>query len=182
VRRIGLAMAGAVGALVLAVPHAAVADTTGDTSVTFTVSAGALSITVPAPVNLGSGSPGATISGQMGPVNVTDARALLVATWTATVSSADFTTGGASAAETIPKADVSYWSGPATVTTGEGTFTPGQVTAAAAQSLSIPRTAFSLSAGVGNNSATWNPTLVVAVPAAAVGGLYTGRVTHSVAP
>jgi hypothetical protein len=39
----------------------------------------------------------------------------------------------------------------------------------------------SLTAGVGNNSAAWNPTLVVTAPAAAVTGLYTGTVTHSVA-
>ncbi len=36
-------------------------------------------------------------------------------------------------------------------------------------------------AGVGNNSATWDPTIAVAVPATAVGGAYTGTLTQSVA-
>lgn len=34
--------------------------------------------------------------------------------------------------------------------------------------------AFRLSLGAGSNSATWNPTLDVAVPAAAVSGTYAG--------
>jgi hypothetical protein len=50
-----------------------------------------------------------------------------------------------------------------------------------AQTLNVSRTAFTLTAGTGNNTATWNPTLVVALPAAAVVGTYTGTVTHSVA-
>lgn len=181
-RRIGLAVAGVTTALAMIVPSAAYAATTGDTTVTFTITAGALDITVPASVNLGSGAAGESITGQMGPVTVTDLRSALTATWTTTVSSTDFTTGGATPAETIPKAAVSYWSGPATATTGTGTFTPGQLTALLAQSLSTPVTAFTLTLGVGNNSATWDPSLIVAVPAAAVAGVYTGTVTHSVAP
>jgi hypothetical protein len=57
----------------------------------------------------------------------------------------------------------------------------GQATAANAVALSTPATAFTLTLGVGNNSATWDPTLIVAVPAAAVARPYTGTVTHSVA-
>jgi hypothetical protein len=153
----------------------------GNTTVTFTITVGALSITVPGSAGLPAGTPGGSISGQLGAVTVTDERALLSAAWTTTVTSTDYTTGAGTGPETIPKADVSYWSGPATATTGTGTFTPGQATAAQAQSLSAARTAFSLTGGVGNNSASWNPTLVVAVPTSAVGGLYTGTVTHSVA-
>ncbi|MFJ9847707.1 hypothetical protein ACIRYZ_46300 [Kitasatospora sp. NPDC101155] len=59
--------------------------------------------------------------------------------------------------------------------------TPGQATAAQAQSLNVSRTAYSLTGGTGNNSATWNPTLVVAIPASAVNGTHTGTVTHSIA-
>ena len=58
---------------------------------------------------------------------------------------------------------------------------PGQANAAAAQSLSANRTAFSLASGSGNNSASWNPTLIANVPAGAVAGTYTGTITHSVA-
>jgi hypothetical protein len=77
---------------------------------------------------------GTSITNPMGPVAVTDLRGALTATWTTTVSSTDYTTGGGTPAETIPKADVSYWSGPATATTGVGVFTPGQLTALLAQS------------------------------------------------
>jgi hypothetical protein len=34
---------------------------------------------------------------------------------------------------------------------------------------------------VGDNSASWNPTFIVSLPAAAVVGTYTGTVTHSAA-
>ena len=54
----------------------------------------------------------------------------LDAMWITTVSSTDFTTGAATTPETVTKSNVSYWSGPATATTGQGTFTPGQATAA----------------------------------------------------
>jgi len=152
-----------------------------DTATTFTVSAGALAITTPTSAAVGAGAPGTTISAALGAVTVTDARARLTASWTATASSTDFTTGGATPAETIPSSAVSYWSGAATATTGSGTFTPQQATALAAQPLSTPRAAMVMTEGVGNNSATWDPGLVVAVPAAAVGGIYTGTVTHSAA-
>lgn len=35
-------------------------------------------------------------------------------------------------------------------------------------------------AGVGDNTATWNPAVSVAVPASALGGVYTGTLTQSV--
>jgi hypothetical protein len=159
------------------------AATTGNTIVTFTVSPGALAITVPATAALGSGAPGTTIAAQIGAVQVTDARAQLTTSWTASVVATNFTTGGATTAETIPSADVSYWSGPATASTGNGTLTPGELTAADALPLSatVPITAFSLTAGTGNNSVTWNPTLSVAVPLTNAAGAYSGTVTHSVA-
>jgi hypothetical protein len=157
------------------------AATSGDTTTTFAITSGPLGITVPASVSLGSGAPGTTVSGQLGTIQVTDSRALLTAAWTSSVTTINFVTGGGTPAETIAKASVSYWSGPATATTGTGTFTPGQANVGAAQAMSSSLTAFSLSAGVGNDSASWNPTLVVAAPAAAVNGTYTGTVTHSVA-
>jgi hypothetical protein len=81
----------------------------------------------------------------------------------------------------VPPGQISYWSGPETATTGAGTFTPGQQTAAEQVVLDAPRTAFSKESGDGNNAASWNPTLVIAIPADAIGGLYSGTVTHSVA-
>lgn len=114
-------------------------------------------------------------------MTVTDNRGAHVGTWTASVSSTDFTTGGATANETIAKGRITYWSGTATASSGVAVFLPGQVLAANAQALSVSRTAFSASAIVGNNSASWNPTVTVNVPAAAVAGDYAGTITHSVA-
>ncbi len=123
----------------------------------------------------------ATLQGTIGPVTVTDLRGTLLGSWTAQVSSTDFTTGGGTANETIPKADAAYASGPATSTSGIGTFVPGQLTVLLAQPLTTQITAFTATALVGNNTVTWNPTLRVTIPNSAVAGTYTGTVTHSVA-
>ena len=173
-----MALVGAmVGMIVFALPAHAAGTTT-----TFTLAAGSLSISAPASSDLGSGSTGAgTVSAQLGNVTVTDTRGALLGTWTASVSSTDFTTGGATANETIVNGQVTYWSGAATATSGTATFTPGQLTSANAQDLSAVRTAFSASAIVGNDSASWNPTVTINVPGAAVAGSYTGTITHSVA-
>lgn len=157
------------------------ADAAGPTTVTFDVTAGSLSISVPATAALGSGTPGSTITSQLGAVSVTDTRAQLTPTWTASVSTTTFTTGGATSGETIAKAAVAYASGTATATTGVGVFLPGQALVASAVALGSTQTAFSLTSGVGNNSASWNPTIVITVPAGAVAGTYTGTITQSVA-
>ena len=170
-----IAGAGAAALLVLAALSAA----SGDTNTTFTVTSGLLSISSPSSKALGAGGPNGTITSQLGAVTVSDARGALNGSWTAAVSATDFTTGGGTA-ETIPKANVSYWSGLATASSGIGVFTPGQATAANAQALGVSRTAFSATAVIGNNSVTWNPTIVVNVPAAAVAGDYAGVITHSV--
>jgi hypothetical protein len=112
---------------------------------------------------------------------VTDNRGMASASWTATVTGTTFTTGSGTGPETIPLTKVAYWSGPATATTGTGAFTPGQANAGAAVNLTTPRAAFSLTSGTSITSASWNPTLSVSVPAAAVAGTYTATITHSVA-
>jgi hypothetical protein len=152
-----------------------------DTTVTFTVTAGDLTITAPTEQDLGSAPPGGSVSASLGPVTVTDTRGATPATWTATVTTTDFTTGGGTAAETIGKASVTYWSGPATSSTPAAGFTPGQPTVGDAVTLDVSRTAFSFS-GAGGNTATWNPTLSVAIPVTSLAGFYSGTVTHSVAP
>ncbi|MER7498921.1 hypothetical protein AB0L05_26925 [Nonomuraea pusilla] len=188
--RLGVAagVAGLVAAGVVALPAQAgtcPASTTCSTTVTFTVTAqGGLSITVPdGPVSIGTDHPGGQISGQLGAVSVSDLRAAVTATWVASVvaASGGFTTGGGTAAETIPNTALLYWSGAATSTSGTGTFVPGQAGAGDAVSLDTTRTAFSKTSGSGNNSATWNPTIVINVPAQAVAGTYTGTINHSVA-
>jgi hypothetical protein len=145
-----------------------------DTTVTFTVTVGALSMTAPVSANLGAGAPGSTIAGPIGAMTVTDDRALLSAAWAATASSTAFTTGGATPAETVPATAAIY--APGTLTsTGTITLTGTPITLTGAAAPVVAGTA-----GVGNNTATWNPALSVAVPAAAVGGAYTGTLTQSV--
>jgi hypothetical protein len=146
-----------------------------DTTVTFAVTTGALSMTAPVSANLVGGAPGTTISGALGPVTVTDNRALLSASWTATAAATDWTTGGGTPAETIPVTDVGY--DPRTITTtGTITATGTPITLAHSAAPVVTGTA-----GVGDNTATWNPAIAVAVPASAVGGTYTGTITQSVA-
>ncbi|NUW33653.1 hypothetical protein HTZ77_19760 [Nonomuraea sp. SMC257] len=185
-RALATALAAAITTAMTAMPaHAdtCAASTNCNTTVLFTVSAGTgLQITVPnGPVSIGTGSPGGTISGQIGTVTVSDQRATVTATWVAQVSATDFTTGGGTPAETVANSRVSYWSGPATATTGTGTFVPGQANAASAVVLDQTRIAFSKTSGSGSNSASWSPTVVIDVPAQAVAGTYTGVVRHSVA-
>lgn len=136
--------------------------------------AGTLTITAPATTNLGTVTIGGQLSAHLGTVTVT---AQGTNTWTATVTATTFTTTGG----TIPNNDIRYWSGPATATTGPGTFTPSQPTAAQAVPLNASRTAFSRTGSNAQNSCSWNPTLIVTVPNTAVAGTYTGTITHSVA-
>ncbi|MDQ7909234.1 hypothetical protein RB614_32405 [Phytohabitans sp. ZYX-F-186] len=176
-RRPLLPIAGAALALGLFAAPAAAAPT-GDTTASFTVAAGTLDVVVPATATIGSGgAPGTSISGSLGSVSVDDTRAAADASWTVTVTTTAFTTGGGTASETVAATDVDYASGPATATTGTGTFTP----TGAAAPIGTGITAFSHTGGTGNNSAAWNPTLNVNVPLANVAGTYTGTVTHSVA-
>jgi uncharacterized repeat protein (TIGR01451 family) len=144
-------------------------------SVTVGVVIGVLSITAPDGADLGTSAPGGTASGTLGPVQVTDDRNGF-AGWTATVSATDFTTGGGSAAETIPAADVRYLISGFTSTAGSATFTrtPETVLSNAAQAVV---TATSVR---GDNSAAWSPVIQVSVPSGAVAGIYTGTITHSV--
>ena len=155
-----------------------------DTTATFTITAaGGLAVTAPESKALGSAASGATsLAGvQLGAVAVTDSRGALLGTWTASVTSSDFTTGAASENETIGKANASYWSGAATASSGTAVFLPGQAADLNKVTMDVSRTAFSASAIVGNNSATWNPTVSMAIPATAVAGSYSGTITHSVA-
>lgn len=155
-------------------PGPASAGSDPDTTVTFSVNVGELSMTAPASADLGSGDPGTTISGNLGDVVVTDNRAELAATWTVTALSTAFTTGGGTPLETIPATDATYDPGDIT-TTGSVTATGSSITLSG-----TPQTVVTGS-GSGNNTATWDPTIAVAVPASAVGGTYTGTLTQSVA-
>lgn len=152
---------------------AATGPAAGDpsTTVSFTVTSGALSLSTPASAVLGSGSPGTVIAAAIGSCSVVDARALASASWTVTAAETDFASG----VQTIPAGAATYTPGTVT-TTGTITVTPTTVTLSNSDQAVITG-----SAGVGDNSATWDPTLSVSVPPAAVAGTYTGTLTQSVA-
>ena len=181
--RAGLTALAAASLLLVALPGVASAATTGTTTTTFTLTGGSISITVPSTtVNLGSVSVAAgSITAQLGTVTVNDGRGLLNGSWTSTVSSSQFTTGGQTAPETISATSVPYWSGAATATSGVGALVGSQLTPGAAVAINAAQTAFTGGSLIGNNSASWDPTLIVTIPAAAVVGTYTGTVTHTVA-
>ncbi|WFE25226.1 hypothetical protein O7623_17635 [Solwaraspora sp. WMMD791] len=179
--KVGIVAMAAVATLALTTMPALAQE---NTATTFDVAAGTLDLSVPATADLGSGDGGTTITAQLGAVTVDDTRAAADASWDATVEGTDFETDdGGDPSEIIDVTSIDYWSGAATATTGNGTFTPGQPLAENAVALSdvTPVTAFSHDGGTGSNSATWNPTLDVNVPLANVAGTYTGTVTHSVA-
>ncbi|MFP5218819.1 MAG: hypothetical protein ACLGIG_03665 [Actinomycetes bacterium] len=175
---LGTAAASLAGVVALASPANA-----EDTVATFTLTGNAtgLAISVPtgtteSPISLGSAATGATtVGGQLGNVVVTDTRGLLAAAWTATATSTDFTTGTATANETVPTTRIAYNSGAGTAADGQvGTMTPGVSPALTAPALSVW-------AGVGNNTVTFNPTLTFTLLPSQVAGTYRGTVTHSVA-
>jgi hypothetical protein len=138
-----------------------------------------LSINIPGPADLGSGTTAGHFSAQLGTITVTDNRAG-AHTWTMTVTATAFTTGAGGPTETIGNDRLSYWSGPAITTTGDGTFVPGQLTAGQAVPLSTARTAFSHPTGTVPNSASWNPTIIVDPPPTGIAGTYSGTIVHSV--
>ncbi|SCL40132.1 hypothetical protein GA0074692_5613 [Micromonospora pallida] len=141
-----------------------------------------LDITVPESVSIGSTTAGGTITGSLGTVVVEDHRGSLNPNlWTVTVSATVFVTGAGGSGRTIAASQVAYWSGPATRSTGGGILVPGQLTAAQAVTLGATRVAFRKTAGNGNNTVYWSPTLRVTVPAGVVAGTYYGTVTHSIA-
>jgi hypothetical protein len=170
-RHIGLVMTGVLGLVLVAANPANAADTT----VTFTVTAGALTISAPASKDLGTNvPPGRTISTTLGNVTVDDLRGANPAGWTATVSSTDFTSAGVTS---IPASAVTYTPGAEVSHAGDGTF----VAATAGTLSSTPRNAYVHAAGTGSNQLIWNPTLSVAVPNTATAAEYSATVTHSVA-
>jgi hypothetical protein len=141
------------------------------TTATFTINAGTLSISAPASATLTSVSAGATTtSGSLGNVVVTDNRGLLVSSWTASVTSTAFANGS----NTVPNTAVNY-TAPLASTSGVIVVVPG------VGALGGTLNAQVATAGVGSNSATWNPTITVTLPTTIVTGTYTATLTHSVA-
>lgn len=143
----------------------------GDTTTTFALTGGALSVSVQPTATLGSGPSGsASVNGQLGAVQVTDARGSKIA-WSASATSTTFTDGAGGTVST----GVSYNAGTVTTT---GTIT---VPASSATSLTaVPAAVVAPTSIRGNNTATWNPTLTVSLPSNSLAGTYTGTVNTSV--
>ena len=163
----------AAGLLSLGIALPASADTT---TASVTVTGGTLTISAPATAgSLGSianSVSGGTISGTLGQVQVNDARSAAAGSgWVASVISTAFTP---SAGPTIAASFVSYTAGTITKV-GTATYTannPGNLTGVSA--------AVTATGITGDNSATWTPTINVAVPGGTVATTYSAIITHSV--
>lgn len=173
-RTVPIGIAAAILTVYMALP--ASAATSGITTATVTVQGGFMSITVPTDAgSLGSRIntvSGGTISGPLGQVEVSDARSAAAGSgWVASVISSAFTPPAGPA---IPASAVSYTAGGITKV-GTATYTandPGNLTGVAA--------AVTATGITGDNSATWTPTINVAIPGGTIAGVYSATITHSV--
>lgn len=143
-----------------------------DTTSTFTLAGGSISLSAPASAALDNGVTGAaSVTGSLGPVVVTDERGGTT-DWGMTAASTAFTTTPAGSSSS----DVSYDSGAAVTS---GTVTPTSTGATSIDTVAAPVAAGTLVSG--NNTATYDPTLTVTMPTSALVGEYSGVVTTSVA-
>lgn len=174
-RRLHLALATtAVAATLFAA--AAVPASAETTTATIAITGGALSITVPADAgSLGTRANsvgGGTISGPLGQVQVNDARSAVAGSgWVASVISTAFTPPSGPA---IAASAVGYSAGDI-VKVGTATYAANNPPNLTGVSPAVTATGIT-----GDNSATWNPTINVAVPGGMAAGVYSATVTHSV--
>jgi hypothetical protein len=176
IRRRNLLVAAVAALLPLGIAAPASATAPGVSAASITVLGGALSISVPTDAGvLGTRTNsvgGGTISGPLGQVQVSDARSAAAGSgWVASVISSAFTplTGTAIAASAV-----GYTAGTITKV-GTATYTandPGNLTG-----VSPAVTATGIT---GDNSATWDPTITVAVPGGMAATSYFATITHSV--
>ena len=168
-----LIVAAAAELLSLGIALPASADTT---TASVTVTGGTLTISAPAAAgSLGSianSVSGGTINGSLGQVQVNDARSAAAGSgWVASVISTAFTP---SAGPTIAASAVSYSAG-AITKTGTATYTANDPTNLTGVSAAVTATGIT-----GDNSATWNPTIHVAVAGGTIATTYSAIITHSV--
>jgi hypothetical protein len=148
----------------------------GDSPAQLTLLGGVLSITVPTgPGNLGfraNSVGGGVISGPLGQVQVSDARTAAAGSgWVASVISTAFTPTSGTA---IAASAVGYTAGTITKV-GTATYTANDPPNLTGVAPAVTATGIT-----GDNSATWNPTINVAVPGGLAAGDYFAVVTHSV--
>jgi hypothetical protein len=171
--KLALLPASAAAILLLALSGSASA---AETLVKVTVTGGALSITAPASAgSLGTRANsvlGGTVSGPLGEVQVSDARAAAAGSgWVATVIATALTpTSG----PTIGAANIGYTVGPITQV-GTATFTANNPPNLTGDVAAVTATGIT-----GDNSATWNPTINVFVAGGMAAGVYSGTITQSV--
>ncbi|MBY6538297.1 hypothetical protein HQ325_06405 [Rhodococcus sp. BP-349] len=166
----GAAAAGVTLAAVVLPGTASAAETT----VTFTIAAGNISITAPGAASLTENPLLDTATGSITGVKVTDDRRGFSG-WTATASSTAFTNGTGEGTTSIGADKVTY-TAPLAIPTGVAVVTPGLP-----GTLAAARNAQVATAVLGSNSVTWSPTLSVALPPDRTSGTYSGKITHSLA-
>jgi hypothetical protein len=168
-----LFVAAVVGMLSLSIAIPALADTT---TASVTVTGGTLTISAPPDAgSLGSianSVSGGTISGTLGEVQVNDARSAAAGSgWVASVISTAFTP---SSGPTIAASFVGYTAGTITKV-GTATYTANDPANLTGVSAAVTATGIT-----GDNSATWTPTIDVAVPGGTIATTYNATITHSV--
>lgn len=176
ITRTSIALLGAVALTgVTAISASAATDTT---NATVEVTAGALTIAVTeATLPFGAAAPGATPTGAFTGINVSDLTADTVG-WDASVSITNFTS--VANGTSIPAQNFSYTASAPTATSGSATRSTaaGPITGVAA---GVATEVQDATAVTGNNTATWNSSVSLLVPANALAATdYTATLTHSV--
>jgi len=147
-----------------------------DTSVTFTLSGGSLTISAPASATLTGATlavGGTSVSGSLGGTTVTDARGTLTHVDTVNMASTDFSDGSG---DTVPATGATGYSGVGTIS-GVAVSVPTLVGVALNGAGS---TVYQMTGVVGSASATYSPTVAVTIPTNTIAGTYTGTVTQTV--
>lgn len=147
----------------------------GETDATLAITGGVLAITVPVDAgSLGTRSntvEGGTISGPLGQVQVNDARSAAAGSgWVVSVISTAFTPPSGPA---IPASAVGYTAG-SIVKIGTATYTANDPTNLTGVVPAVTATGIT-----GDNSATWNPTINIAIPGGMAANVYAATITHS---
>lgn len=164
----GLALVGAT-----AISASAATGAPADTTTTVAVTAGDLTIAAPAALALSSAAPGATATGTLGTVTVTDLTADTVG-WSATATITDFVDDGGTPADatddlTISSTNFNY--------TPTGVSSTGTATVAGDDTTDT----VSATAVTGNNTGSWGADATLAIPADALAAAnYSATLTHSV--
>jgi hypothetical protein len=153
------------------------------TSVTFSLTGGSLSVAQPSSTATLTGGAlgglaGSAITGSLGSTTVTDGRGGVTG-WTSTIAQ---TTAFSDGTTTIPVGNTKAWVASAIVPTGVAAVSSG-LYVSQATGLALTGTAqnfVTATAVVGNNSATFNPSIAVTIPSNATAGDYTGAITQTV--